>query len=120
MCSDEFFLKHAVDQKTIRHAPATLVAVAIEFISCPFLRRSSIYQQLFYNFISLALFFLCHSLCLSVYLFLSPCFSSCVLGESMKNMPQEYFAYILSMIRNLFSKYYKLIIYPYLHLNSKF
>src|SRR6218665_976442 len=24
MCSDEFFLKHAMDQKTIRHAPATV------------------------------------------------------------------------------------------------
>ena len=38
---------------------------------------------------------------------------------SQKNIPYEYFANILSMIRNFFSKFYKLIIYPYLHLNSK-
>src|SRR6218665_2683599 len=43
-----------------------------------------------------------------------------VQGESIKNIPHEYFANILSMIRNFFSKFYKLIIYPYLHLNSKF
>jgi len=39
---------------------------------------------------------------------------------SQKNIPHEYIANISSMIRNFFSKFYKLIIYPYLHLNSKF
>jgi len=37
---------------------------------------------------------------------------------SQRNIPHEYFANISSVIRNFFSKFYKLIIYPYLHLNS--
>jgi len=39
------------------------------------------------------------------------------IGWVKKNIPHEYFANVLAMIRNFFSKFYKLIIYPYLHLN---
>ena len=39
---------------------------------------------------------------------------------SQKHYTHKYFANILSMIRIFFSKFYKIIIYPYLHLNSKF